>query len=241
MKRTITTLSLLFAVYYANAQVGINTTDPQQTLHIAGGATNTIRIDALNKTNNPSYHETSGTSLRNIAVTSDGDLILAPQMTNLVGGDFVDAVPAAVALTSATGGGVSTTLATYTFTIERRSVVFFNSSVGASFVDTAGNTLLDGKPRLAFSWLQFSSVPAGSGLSSTAVLTSSSAIYTPTTTTGTSVVNGNAMLNNSTQAILPPGSYTILLRASIYGGSFAFRGIFGGTSDDRLSIVSIPL
>ena len=240
MKRTITILSLLFATYYANAQVGINTTDPQETLHIAG-STGTIRIESLNRANAPSYHETTGISARNISISEEGNLILAPIMLPLAGGDFSDPIPSAVSLTSATGASASGTINFYTFTLDRKSIVSFNSSVGASFVDTAGATLVDARPRLAFSWFQFTAVPAGSGIAVNTMITSSSAIYTPTATTGTTVVNGNAMLNNTTQVILPAGTYTVALRVSIYGGSYGFRVLFGGTSDDRLSIVAIPI
>ena len=51
MKRIVLILFLGFAVSI-EAQVGINTLEPKQTLHVAG-TTENVRVEGLNATNNP--------------------------------------------------------------------------------------------------------------------------------------------------------------------------------------------
>ena len=72
MKR-ILSLSLLFILSGMNAQVGINTTNPQQDLHVAGPTEN-IRIQGLNSTNN--INNLGYPSTTRVFANASGDLIL---------------------------------------------------------------------------------------------------------------------------------------------------------------------
>ena len=57
------------------AQVGINTTSPQEALHVAGDITSNIKIEGLNTTNNVN-NLGIGNSTR-VYVNGEGDLTLA--------------------------------------------------------------------------------------------------------------------------------------------------------------------
>ena len=61
------------------SQVGVNTTAPQEELHVAG-ATSTIRVEGLNQTNNAANLGTQENS--RVYVDTDGDLVLATEPTD---------------------------------------------------------------------------------------------------------------------------------------------------------------
>lgn len=73
MKKFIFIFMLLFLVVNTFAQVGINTIDPQQAVHVAG-ATENVRIDGLNETNNSNNLGSGSTSI--VYVDANGDLTL---------------------------------------------------------------------------------------------------------------------------------------------------------------------
>lgn len=72
MKRIISIINIL-AFTCLTAQVGINTQNPQQEVHVAG-ATENVRIDGLNETNNTN-NLGSGSTTR-VLVDAEGDLML---------------------------------------------------------------------------------------------------------------------------------------------------------------------
>lgn len=72
-------LTILIPVYCA-AQVGINTTSPQQGLHV-GGAASTVKIDGLNYPNNPNNLGPGNTS--RVFVDANGDLVLGTKDSNI--------------------------------------------------------------------------------------------------------------------------------------------------------------
>lgn len=79
MKKTI--LYILFSTSITTfAQVGVNTTNPQEELHI-GGTTSTIRIEGLNETNN-TLNLGSSQNTR-VHIDADGDLVLATEPTDI--------------------------------------------------------------------------------------------------------------------------------------------------------------
>lgn len=73
MKKTLQLLILITLSLQCYAQVGINTTSPQQELHIAGTDA-TIRIDKFNSTNSPADND--GVNLAPVYVDQYGDLVL---------------------------------------------------------------------------------------------------------------------------------------------------------------------
>ena len=79
MKTIITYIISLFSIC-AFAQVGINTTTPQEELHVAG-ATSTIRIEGLDFTNN-TLNLGNAENTR-VYVDGDGDLVLGNEPTDI--------------------------------------------------------------------------------------------------------------------------------------------------------------
>ena len=80
MKKILHISFILFCTYSLNAQVGINTANPQEEVHVAG-ATSTIRIEGLNSPNNPLNIGANGTS--RVFADADGDLVLGPATSNI--------------------------------------------------------------------------------------------------------------------------------------------------------------
>lgn len=79
MKKTILCLSLVFSIA-TYAQVGINTTTPQEELHI-GGTDSTIRVEGLNFTNN-TLNLGNAENTR-VYVDAEGDLVLGNEPTDI--------------------------------------------------------------------------------------------------------------------------------------------------------------
>ena len=79
MKNTFIYISLI-ATSLSLAQVGINTTTPQEELHIEG-ATSTIRVEGLNLTNNNLNLGTIENT--RVYVDTDGDLVLGTGSTDI--------------------------------------------------------------------------------------------------------------------------------------------------------------
>lgn len=71
---------LLLAPICVFAQVGINTTNPQQGLHV-GGATSTVKVDGLSYPTNPN-NLGPGNSSR-VFVDANGDLVLGTAQNNI--------------------------------------------------------------------------------------------------------------------------------------------------------------
>jgi len=78
-------------------QVGINTTNPQQDLHVAGN-NSTIRIDGLNSTNNPNNNGNA-----NLSVNADGDLTVRQTFEVIENSNNIIGTPIAVQTTNTAG------------------------------------------------------------------------------------------------------------------------------------------
>jgi hypothetical protein len=73
-------IAFISFVINSNAQVGINTQNPQEELHVAGPTSN-IRIDGLNETNNP--NNLGGNKSSKVFVNQFGDLVLGGLESNV--------------------------------------------------------------------------------------------------------------------------------------------------------------
>ena len=118
---------LFFAFLSAQAQnVGVNTTNPQQTLHL-GSNTGTIRVDGLNSTNNDFNGGVAGQSYP-VYVDCNGDLTL--KVSAFQNSDGSDAYTTAgvngtVAITAlqANDGYETVEITSYTFTVARNTTL----------------------------------------------------------------------------------------------------------------------
>lgn len=113
------------------AQVGINTTAPQEQLHVAG-ATSTIRIDGLNSTNNI---ENDGVSPGNLSVDADGNLIIHNSLILIEDMNSASFLNPPVAVVTNDGNFVRKKIYDTTFTLDRPAIVEFNILVSAGVSD----------------------------------------------------------------------------------------------------------
>jgi hypothetical protein len=118
---------LFFAFLCSQAQnVGVNTTNPQQALHL-GSNTGTIRVDGLNSTNNDFNGGVAGQTYP-VYVDSNGDLTL--KVSAFQNSDGSDAYTTAgvngtVAITAlqANDGYETVEITSYTFTVARNTTL----------------------------------------------------------------------------------------------------------------------
>ncbi|MCZ4245934.1 hypothetical protein [Pedobacter punctiformis] len=268
-------LFILSNVASVFAQTGINTKTPAQQLHVAGTTSAapigtsgislvkpTIRIDGLNKVNNPLVYSvaaplTSPASLvQAVSVTQDGNMILSydyaiPYFVTSLGSDeLVPPTPLAAPFliktpnTPSSGnlgsnGSTEGILKTYTFTLNQASVVHFLASVSVSVYDynNPANLSMDGLAKAYHVHFRFSSSPAGAGINNSALFGSDGNSYANATNFAPA---GPMYVQPESYLMLPKGVYTVQLVARIYGNDYPFTGVFGTGSADRISIVAIP-
>lgn len=130
----------------AFAQVGVNTTNPQQDVHVAGSNAN-VRVDGLNMSNNLDNLGTNSTT--RVFVDANGDLILGDHGTSvemLVDTDnYLDDVEDPTNLITQTGvafgydpAGIPTNFPAVSFTLTKNAIVEVNYSVSWSIYKTSG-------------------------------------------------------------------------------------------------------
>ena len=79
MKKVLVIISILSSLF-VSAQVGVNTTNPQEEVHVSG-ANSTIRIEGLNAANNPLNLGVNENT--RVYANSNGDLVLSPEPANI--------------------------------------------------------------------------------------------------------------------------------------------------------------
>lgn len=139
--KTIITFFHLVAFTGIIAQVGINTTNPQQEVHVAG-ATENVRIDGLNETNN--INNLGAPSTTRVMANAYGDLILGAMDEGTIK-VFVDSenyledpeVPGSICVQTGNGFGFNGTGVVAdpvgsTFTLTKNAVLEVNYSVSWS-------------------------------------------------------------------------------------------------------------
>lgn len=157
MKNSIYSLFLLTSVA-SFAQVGVNTTTPQEELHIEGAAS-TIRVEGLNFANNAANLGTQENT--RVYVDTDGDLVLATEPVafdllfnphNYLSDPLVTSNNQVIQVGS--GGGYSpvgdprqTGPGLDTFTLTRNAIVEINYSLSYEIYDTANFNVDDSHTR----------------------------------------------------------------------------------------------
>ncbi len=226
-KNFIILLLLIFSSQInVTAQVGIGTTEPSQSLHIAG-STSTIRVEGLSSTNN-NYNNGSTESV--VHVNSNGDFVLKPQyplnLVSLIGSNFIN--PPANIVTN-DGGPVNTIIANGSFTTSKNGMVNVEYAVGANQIKMPDSTIItDGAPRLVVVKLYIDGV----------YISRDSKTYT-NHQTGTVVV-GTLTLSASNMINLASGPHTYAIQAKVFGGEYPFQAEFGGSSNlHRFSVIEL--
>ena len=145
MKKLYITFSFVCILSTAFSQVGINTDNPQQALHV-GGPIETIRIDGLSSANNPNNLGPDSTT--QVHIDDNGDLVLGTQTDNIEilfdsENYLIDGI-SPTTLINQTGGGFGYTTAgipvggtATSFTLTKNAIVEINYSVSWSVYKTA--------------------------------------------------------------------------------------------------------
>ena len=145
MKKLYITFSFVCILSTAFSQVGINTDNPQQPLHV-GGPIETIRIDGLSSANNPNNLGPDSTT--QVHIDDNGDLVLGTQTDNIEilfdsENYLIDGI-SPTTLINQTGGGFGYTTAgipvggtATSFTLTKNAIVEINYSVSWSVYKTA--------------------------------------------------------------------------------------------------------
>jgi hypothetical protein len=147
-------------------------------------------------------------------------------------------VPAAT-----TSGSISTiTLATISFTLNKPSLVEFNSNISAVFTNSgiaqgaAGAGITDNVVKLCSLYYSFTAAPAGIPTNSVFGLSS----LTYINSFATFVATGNFYLVPRSTLNLPAGNYTVTVNGAGASGT-AFRLTFGSGNRDAINIRATPV
>lgn len=206
---------LLLFCFPLFAQVGIGTTNPQETLHL-GGTTSTIRIDGLNTANNVLNNGVS----TNVVVDAQGNLKLSNNSSNVsILVDSNDIITTNIGLNTPTGALISSTIYTTTINIAFPRLVNIKSSVSADFYkNNAYVPLNDGNARIIGSSLIVNGIVKDKDRES----------YTNSVTAG--AVVGYLYLQNQTYVYLAAGTHTISIEVFVIGSDRTYVE-FGGNND----------
>ena len=199
------------------AQVGINTTSPQEKLHIAG-ANSTIRVDGLNNPN--AANNLGGANLTPLSVNANGDLVVATKKQKVI----VNIVDTQIVASKVTCGWLDIDNGIYANNVVIKPNTAFtatkNGLAEVNFNITAGlfeykNTLTaplltDGRPRIVFIKIF---------IDNTLVITSSQSY----TSAAIGPITGLVVMNGSKTINLTLGAHTYRIEGSIEQGDSAYN------------------
>ncbi len=234
MKNTITCCLLgVLAIFVSNAQVGIGTTNPQETLHIAGSGS-TLRVEGLNNTNNA--NNLGGSSSYNVVADSEGNLGLG-MPSGEISSDSNIPSPITVR-TTANSGLNSAELYQKNFTLSQRALVVITYYVALDFESFDGTAKIDdGRAKVAHNYFYL-----GNG---TTANTSKSYGMTSVVYTNINCDTATGFIYNSRSMTiaLEPGRYSVHLQGAVFGGDLTADASFGVKfgNGDRLDIQAIYL
>ncbi|KEZ93584.1 hypothetical protein [Nonlabens ulvanivorans] len=209
-------------------RVGIANSNPQATLHV-GGTTSTIRIDALNSTNNVNNKGSVSTP---VFVDANGELSIQGSnvITQLVE-DNTAFLSTPVIVDNTSSGRTITELYATTVTLTRDALIEVVYQAGVTITDTSNAFIYDGRPRIYRIFVE---------IDGRKVAYKGDA-YTSKSATGTTIVNGPFYLNGNGYVQLP-GSTTgttheIKVFAEVYGNTASTRCSYGGNGDDIFQVL----
>lgn len=234
MKNTTTFFALcLFTVYTVSAQVGIGTTDPQESLHIAGNGS-TIRVEGLNSENN--NKNLGGTSKYNVLVDANGTLSLGDLSGEVVSESGISSP--VVVQTTANSGLNSAELYQKNFTLTQRALVVITYYISIDFDGYDGIAKIDdGRAKIAHNYFYLGD---GSTANTSKAYGMTSSVYS---NSNCDTATGYVYNSRSTTISLEAGTYSIHLNGAVFGGDLtadaAFRATFGDL--DRIDIQAIYL
>ena len=208
--------------------VGINNSNPQETLHI-GGTDSSIRIEGLNSTNNSKNLGSSG--LYNVMVDADGNLTLGEQ-SGEIASEASFSSPSVVQ-TGADASLNSNELYQKNFTLTQKAFVTVTYYISMEFDSYDGSEMImDGGAKVAHNYWYLGN---GTIPDTTKPYGMQSTVYA---NANCDTASGYIFNSRSVTIPLDPGTYSIHLNGAADGGglspSAAFRVTFGDM--DRLDI-----
>lgn len=230
MKNYYSTFLLFFISTTFFGQVGIGTTNPQASLHIAGNKS-TVRIDALNVDNNALN---DGTKLAPTYIEKNGEITLSPSGTGISSIQIIDASSAFSERVVATNNNAPKTITNiYLYEITLPSETFIEVKYSLSFnifetyntVNQTGVKIFDGEARQVKTYFTIDEEPSRYGQISQNYY---------------NILNGGgsgAFYNNGFAYIsLPPGTYTLKFYADIGGHENNTTAVVFGGAESLLRI-----
>lgn len=224
MKTTLITLITLFSIItYSQNNIGINTSNPQKALHVAGSNSN-VRVEGLNSTNNVNNNGVNDTR---VFIDANGDFKLKPSspraLVNLLGNSLF---PTSTTISSATGSITTTSITTGNFNMLNSNFVEITFEITVNNILTTSNTKIsDGASYLLGVNILIDGV----------VVMYKTNDYTCSNNTGT-ILNGGITIRGSFFKKLTPGAHTFSIEGIVKGGS-GFKADFGGNTLDRIQIL----
>jgi|GEM_PF-6185034 len=212
--KKLTLLALLMTVSL-NAQVGIGTVTPQETLHVAG----TTRVDSLGPTNLLNNGIAS-----NVMVDANGTLILANGPADSVIVDDSNILPFPIGVN---GGSTNVVVHSQNFTTTYERKVRFNTSISANYYRNGWyQPITNGQSRIIGCRLEVDGVAISRDRNNYSNHGDSNTVMT-----------GYVYLKNAREVILPAGVHTVRLIVFVSDGGGNTFVEFGGNSVDVMSII----
>lgn len=261
MKKINYTILLLVCFASMRAQVGVGVSAPNTNaqLDITNSSKGFLlpRI-ALIATNNaaPLSAHVAGMTVYNTATNTsvaanpvypgeyynDGTQWLRKSALNevkmITGGSIADAListPIDIPASTST----TTTLSTFSFTLDRPSSVEFGGNVSMSFNSSGDSTVPVGDSSVKLVTVNFVFIAAPAGITVNAPFGDSTITYMNTTTANITTIIGNFYTAPHATLLLPAGNYTVNLNGSA-SSSNAFRVTYGSGIRDMVLIKATP-
>lgn len=247
MKSSYLSLALfigVFCILPLTAQVGIGTTNPQETLHVAG-SNSTIRVDGLSTTNHPANN---GTDLADVKVNNNGNFVVAPTPNNAnilyTNSDYIT-TPINIATGSLGEHNSSQLFKTPAFTLTQDAIVIidYSCSYDVGDYDHTG-PIEDGKAKIIGTYFFL-----GDGISPSVsdFYGNTAQVYTNLSEAGDTSATGFFYTNGSKIMFLSAGTYSVHVYGDVYATdgldnpktSDSFSVDFGGDGFDELTILAI--
>jgi hypothetical protein len=246
MKKKLTIITFLVINIFTYSQVGIATQTPTETFDVEGTAR--IRSLPLNGTTNTINTKIDGTksnakdqtftAIKTVVSDNNGvigtlNYLPAQNSVIITGANGTDAIMTSKTASSKNGvAGTTPPLLTKVFTLNKKSMVTFSYNLSVGDITTStGASLMDGtSKRLASRLLLNGSVIINEGI--------------PFSNSGSYYASGYFYLNGSRTILLNAGSYTLNIEGNVFawaGDNIGITATFGGTSDDQLDIIAVPV
>jgi len=233
LKQVLNSSLFLFIITSSFSQVGINTTNPQEDLHISG-VNSTARIEGLNAINNSNNHaNVSGGRPAIIHVDEDGNFVIPPSpSTSEILFSAKNFLPSTVNKVTGTLGQPleEQFYQSSSFTLTQPALITFQYSLSYSITNRDGSAAIeDGKPRILSTYIHLGD---GTTADTSVKYAYESQTYTSSPSSGFITV-GTMYIGNSDTVLLPAGTYS----AHMYMYIGNYSGVSTTTSDAyRVSI-----